>query len=199
MHYTQRMNFLAHLHLATLADSSLLGNLLADFVRGNPQGEYSPEIVAGIMMHRRVDVMTDILPLVKEARGYFSADYRRVAPITLDVLWDHFLSRNWDKLMPDCSLPDFIEHAQCQILPHLPLTPARFQNLNAYLWPERWLERYAELPFIADVLQGMANRRPKLAALAGSFHDIEQHYQPLEQLFWAFYPAMMAQAQDKQI
>ncbi|MFV8757480.1 ACP phosphodiesterase, partial [Yersinia enterocolitica] len=109
------------------------------------------------------------------------------------------LSRNWDKLMPDCSLPDFIEHAQCQILPHLPLTPARFQNLNAYLWPERWLERYAELPFIADVLQGMANRRPKLAALAGSFHDIEQHYQPLEQLFWAFYPAMMAQAQDKQI
>ncbi len=199
MHYTQRMNFLAHLHLATLADSSLLGNLLADFVRGNPQGEYSPEIVAGIMMHRRVDVMTDTLPLVKEARGYFSADYRRVAPITLDVLWDHFLSRNWDKLMPDCSLPDFIEHAQCQILPHLPLTPARFQNLNAYLWPERWLERYAELSFIADVLQGMANRRPKLAALAGSFHDIEQHYQPLEQLFWAFYPAMMAQAQDKQI
>ncbi|MEQ2016588.1 ACP phosphodiesterase, partial [Photorhabdus bodei] len=27
------MNFLAHLHLATLADSSLLGNLMADFVR----------------------------------------------------------------------------------------------------------------------------------------------------------------------
>jgi acyl carrier protein phosphodiesterase len=31
------MNFLAHLHLAHLADSSLPGNLLADFVRGNPQ------------------------------------------------------------------------------------------------------------------------------------------------------------------
>ena len=199
MHYTQRMNFLAHLHLATLADSSLLGNLLADFVRGNPQGEYSPEIVAGIMMHRRVDVMTDTLPLVKEARGYFGTDYRRVAPITLDVLWDHFLARHWDKLMPDCSLPNFIEHAQCQILPHLPQTPTRFQNLNAYLWPERWLERYAELPFIADVLQGMANRRPKLAALAGSFHDIERHYLPLEQLFWAFYPAMMTQARYKQI
>ncbi|CNH35245.1 acyl carrier protein phosphodiesterase [Yersinia thracica] len=193
------MNFLAHLHLATLADSSLLGNLLADFVRGNPQGEYSPEIVAGIMMHRRVDVMTDTSPLVKEARGYFSADYRRVAPITLDVLWDHFLARNWDKLVPACSLPDFIEQAQYQILPHLSLTPARFQNLNAYLWPERWLERYAELPFIADVLQGMANRRPKLAALAGSFYDIEQHYQPLERLFWDFYPAMMQQAQHKQI
>ncbi|MFA3777736.1 ACP phosphodiesterase [Yersinia sp. 1652 StPb PI] len=193
------MNFLAHLHLATLADSSLLGNLLADFVRGNPQDEYAPEIVAGIMMHRRVDVMTDAQPLVKEARRYFSADYRRVAPITLDVLWDHFLARNWDKLVPDYTLPGFIQHAQSQIVPHLPQTPARFQHLNAYLWRERWLERYAELPFIADVLQGMANRRPKLAALAGSFQDIEQHYQPLEQLFWAFYPAMMLQAQRQQI
>jgi acyl carrier protein phosphodiesterase len=193
------MNFLAHLHLATLADSSLLGNLLADFVRGNPQGEYSPEIVAGIMMHRRVDVMTDTLPLIKEARTYFSANYHRVAPITLDVLWDHFLARHWGRLVPDCTLPDFIQHAQSQILPHLPQTPARFQHLNACLWPERWLERYAELPFIADVLQGMANRRPKLAALAGSFYDIEQHYQPLEQLFLAFYPTIMLQAQRKQI
>lgn len=193
------MNFLAHLHLAALADSSLLGNLLADFVRGNPQGAYTHDIVAGIMMHRRVDVMTDTLPLVKEARTYFSTDYRRVAPITLDVLWDHFLARHWDRLMPDCTLPDFIQHAQSQILPHLQQTPARFQHLNAYLWSERWLERYAELHFIADVLQGMANRRPKLAALAGSFHDIKQNYQSLEVIFLEFYPDMMLHAQHKQI
>ncbi|WP_424719193.1 ACP phosphodiesterase, partial [Klebsiella quasipneumoniae] len=43
------MNFLAHLHLAHLADSSLPGNLLADFVRGNPAADYQPEVVAGIM------------------------------------------------------------------------------------------------------------------------------------------------------
>ncbi|MCV5245975.1 ACP phosphodiesterase, partial [Escherichia coli] len=53
------MNFLAHLHLAHLADSSLPGNLMADFVRGNPQGDYPAEIIDGIYMHRRIDVMTD--------------------------------------------------------------------------------------------------------------------------------------------
>lgn len=42
------MNFLAHLHLAHLADSSLPGNLMADFVRGNPQGDYPAEIIDGI-------------------------------------------------------------------------------------------------------------------------------------------------------
>ena len=52
------MNFLAHLHLAHLADSSLSGNLLADFVRGNPADEWPADVVEGIFMHRRIDVIT---------------------------------------------------------------------------------------------------------------------------------------------
>ncbi len=35
------MNFLAHLHLAHLADSSLPGNLMADFVPRQPAGRLS--------------------------------------------------------------------------------------------------------------------------------------------------------------
>ena len=65
------MNFLAHLHLAHLANSSLSGNLLADFVRGNPAEDYSPEVVDGIFMHRRIDVLTDepvsIAPTIRDS------------------------------------------------------------------------------------------------------------------------------------
>ncbi|KOC94422.1 ACP phosphodiesterase, partial [Winslowiella iniecta] len=59
------MNFLAHLHLATLANSSLLGNLMADFVRGNPHNDWPQPVAAGILLHRRIDVMTDSLPEVR--------------------------------------------------------------------------------------------------------------------------------------
>ncbi|WON76220.1 ACP phosphodiesterase [Serratia sp. UGAL515B_01] len=193
------MNFLAHLHLAQLAESSLLGNLLADFVRGNPAGIYDPAVVTGIMMHRRVDVITDTLPEVKACRDAFSAEFRRVAPITLDVVWDHFLARHWQQLEPTCSLRDFTLQAQSLIEPYLLQTPQRFQKLNSYLWPERWLERYAELPFIAEVLQGMASRRPRLSALAGSFTEVERHYHQLETYFWQFYPRMMQQAKSKSL
>ncbi|ANC41026.1 ACP phosphodiesterase [Hafnia alvei] len=191
------MNFLAHLHLASLANSSLYGNILADFVRGNPQGNYSDKVIDGIFMHRRVDVMTDRLPQVLEAKRFFREEFRRVAPITLDVVWDHFLALHWQELEPAISLQAFINRAQIEIVPMLPDSPERFQNLNAYMWQERWLERYAELPFIAKVLQGMANRRPKLGALAGSFIDIENNYVLLEQTFWQFYPQMIAQAKAK--
>ncbi|AIU73881.1 ACP phosphodiesterase [Hafnia alvei] len=191
------MNFLAHLHLASLANSSLYGNILADFVRGNPQGNYSDKVIDGIFMHRRVDVMTDRLPQVLEAKRFFREEFRRVAPITLDVVWDHFLALHWQELEPAISLQAFVNRAQIEIVPMLPDSPERFQNLNAYMWQERWLERYAELPFIAKVLQGMANRRPKLGALAGSFIDIENNYTLLEQTFWQFYPQMIAQAKAK--
>ncbi|MCT4713486.1 ACP phosphodiesterase [Enterobacteriaceae bacterium H18W14] len=193
------MNFLAHLHLASLAQSSLLGNLLADFVRGNPDDSFAPDIVEGIYMHRRVDVLTDGLPEVTTAKRWFRPETRRVSPITLDVMWDHFVSRHWATLNPQIELADFIAHARADIVPHLPNTPPRFINLNNYLWEERWLERYSDMDFIANVLNGMATRRPKLDALRASWQDLEDHYEPLEELFWQFYPRMMALAEQKSL
>ncbi|WP_333495176.1 ACP phosphodiesterase [Kluyvera sp. CHPC 1.251] len=191
------MNFLAHLHLAHLANSSLSGNLLADFVRGNPQQDYPADIVDGIYMHRRVDVMTDNLPQVKEAREWFRPETRRVAPITLDVMWDHFLSRHWAQISPEIALPEFTRYARSEVAMVLPDAPARFQTLNEHLWSERWLERYGEMDFIQRVLNGMASRRPKLDALRDSWHDLDAHYDALETRFWQFYPQMMAQAKNK--
>lgn len=193
------MNFLAHLHLASLARSSLLGNLLADFVRGNPDGNFAPDIVEGIYMHRRVDVLTDGLPEVTAAKQWFRPETRRVSPITLDVMWDHFISRHWSRLSPDIGLVEFVAHAQASIVPHLPDTPPRFINLNNYLWQERWLERYGDMAFIANVLNGMASRRPKLDALRASWFDLDTHYEPLEALFWQFYPRMMSLAEQKSL
>ncbi|ADO49655.1 ACP phosphodiesterase [[Enterobacter] lignolyticus] len=193
------MNFLAHLHLAHLADSSLSGNLLADFVRGNPGDAYPAEVVDGIRLHRRIDALTDNLPEVKEAREWFRPQTRRVAPITLDVMWDHFLSRHWQQLSPEMPLPDFIRYAHSQVSVILPDAPPRFVNLNNYLWSERWLERYQEMAFIQRVLNGMASRRPKLDALRDSWYDLDAHYAALEQRFWQFYPRMMRQAKNKQL
>lgn len=191
------MNFLAHLHLAHLADSSLSGNLLADFVRGNPETHYSPDVVEGIFMHRRIDVMTDNLPQVREAREWFRSETRRVAPITLDVMWDHFLSRHWSEISPDFPLKDFVRYAHTQVATILPESPPRFINLNNYMWSEKWLERYRDMDFIQNVLNGMASRRPRLDALRDSWYDLDTHYDALEERFWQFYPQMMEQARRK--
>ena len=193
------MNFLAHLHLAQLADSSLLGNLMADFVRGNVQSQWPEPVVAGISMHRRLDVLTDNLPEVREARQFFRAETRRVAPITLDVIWDHFLALHWDKLHPAQSLVAFTAAAEREIMPQLPGTPEGFIELNSVMWRERWFEHYAEPTRLARVLSGMAHRRPRLAALRDSYQDFVDHYQQLEPLFFHFYTRLMEAARQQQL
>lgn len=191
------MNFLAHLHLAHLAESSLLGNLLADFVRGNPHEQWPTPVADGILMHRRLDAMTDNLPEVQEARPLFRPETRRVAPITLDVVWDHFLARHWNSFSPDITLQAFSHFAEQRIVPHLASTPEGFQALNAVMWRERWFEHYADPARIARVLNGMAQRRPRLIALRDSWQDFTDHYAQLEALFFRFYPRLMLLAQSK--
>jgi len=193
------MNFLAHLHLASLANSSLLGNLMADFVRGNVQSQWPEAVVAGIAMHRRLDVLTDNLPEVREARELFRAETRRVAPITLDVVWDHFLALHWDKMHPQQSLPAFTAAAEHAIVPQLAGTPESFIELNAVMWRERWFEHYADPARIARVLSGMAHRRPRLAALRDSAQDFTDNYAQLEPLFFRFYPRLMADARAQRL
>ena len=185
------MNFLAHLHLASLANSSFLGNLMADFVRGTPEEQYSAPVAAGIRLHRRIDTLTDSHPLGRGARQLFRPEYRRYAPITLDVVWDHFLSLHWSQFEPKTSLTDFTQHVRTVIEPQLAFTPVKFQELNEFMWPQRWLIRYQEIPYIGQVLAGMAKRRPKLAALRETNQDFTDNYQSLEKIFFRFYPQMM--------
>lgn len=112
---------------------------------------------------------------------------------------DHFLSRHWTQLSPDFPLPAFVRYAHAQVEIILPESPPRFVNLNNYLWSEKWLERYRDMDFIQDVLNGMASRRPRLDALRDSWYDLDNHYDALEERFWRFYPRMMTQAKNKQL
>ena len=193
------MNFLAHLHLAQLAGSSLLGNLMADFVRGDPRQHWSMPIADGILMHRRLDVMTDSLPEVREARQLFRPETYRVAPITLDVIWDHFLARHWSSFHPTLTLAQFSAAAEQEIVPQLRGTPVEFQSLNSVMWRERWFEHYAQPARLKTVLHGMASRRPRLAALRDSYNDFNAHYSALETLFFQFYPRLINLAQSQQL
>uniref|UniRef100_UPI003FA0B52C ACP phosphodiesterase n=1 Tax=Enterobacter hormaechei TaxID=158836 RepID=UPI003FA0B52C len=84
-----------------------------------PSIDYSQAVIDGIRMHRRIDVLTDTHPLVKQARQLFPNEYRRVAPITLDILWDQILSLHWDKFEPDIPLLEFVTYVRNTIEPDL--------------------------------------------------------------------------------
>ena len=182
------MNILAHLHLASLVSSSLIGNTVADFVKGDPYITYANDIADGIMLHRKIDNMTDSLLEVKQAKLLFRQTHRRVASIALDIVWDHFLSKQWLTFGIMGTVREFNQYTKQQIQPFITQYPIDYQNFMQAMWQGEWLENYASIDFIEKVLSGMAKRRPKLFLLKENIIDIQQNYSELKALFAVLYP-----------
>jgi acyl carrier protein phosphodiesterase len=191
------MNILAHLHLATLANSSLIGNTVADFIKGDPYLVYGCNIADGIMLHRKIDSLTDNLFEVKQAKLLFRKSHQRVAPITLDIVWDHFLSKHWAKYGLLKSVAEFNQTTKALIQPYITVYPVDYQHFMNAMWQEEWLVNYAFIDFVGDVLRGMAKIRPKLSLLKETIVDIKQNYVQLESLFFLLYPKICLAVKDR--
>ncbi|USD66968.1 ACP phosphodiesterase [Vibrio sp. SCSIO 43136] len=186
------MNFLAHLHIAEHSNSSLLGNLLGDFVKGDPDKQYPATISQGIRLHRFVDSYTDTHPIVKQAKLCFPSELRRFAPIALDMFWDHCLASDWQRYHQG-TLSDFCDYAYEQTRTELTL-PARYTQVSDAMWQGRWLESYAHFDNMSYALSRMAMRSPRMGALANTSHYLHSHYHHLTELFTALYPEILAAA-----
>ena len=190
------MNFLAHLHLARPTPVSRLGNLLGDFVRGRPDDRFSPEIWRGIMHHRHLDAFTDSHPAWRESRKRLAPERVRFAGIVVDVFYDHFLSRHWNRFAIDGeSLADFIDQCHRDLKSAASLGPADANLVIARMETQGWLASYAELAGIDEALHRISRRSPRLAPMAEAIADLERDYAGFETDFLRFYPDAVARSE----
>lgn len=190
------MNYLAHLHIAEASDSNLLGNLLGDFVKGNPSEQFSEDIVQGIRLHRWVDAYTDSHEVMILAKALFPATTRRFSPIALDMFWDHCLAKHWQRFHSQ-SLRQFVLDAERKVkIDHSSSLPERYMMVSDKMWQGRWLESYADFENIHFALQRMSLRRERMKPLAECYVSLEDSYQELESLFFSLYPQVLEKAKS---
>ena len=184
------MNYLAHLHLGGQRPDQLLGSLYGDFVKGRLQGQFAPEVEAGIQLHRRIDVFTDRHPLVDIALGRFSDTRRRYAGIVLDVFFDHCLARDW-RLYADQPLAQFTADVY-RVLSREPQLPERLAKIAPHMVANDWLGSYRDFETLERVFLGISRRLSRPEELAGAMQDLNALYEPLSEDFRAFYPQLQA-------
>ncbi|MBA5764405.1 DUF479 domain-containing protein [Vibrio sp. 404] len=190
------MNFLAHLHIAQSCQSSMLGNLLGDFVKGDPMRQFPVEVAQGIRLHRFVDSYTDSHAVIRRAKTNFSSKQRRFAGIALDVMWDHYLAVNWTNYHSS-ELDEFCLQAELMVRQEQTMpVPERFQLVTTRMWQGRWLESYQHLDNIEFALMRMSERSSRMAPLAECFTSLEQHYAEFELLFNEFYPQLLSVSRE---
>ena len=188
------MNFLAHLHIASVTNTSFVGNFLGDFVKGDPEGQFNSDIVQGIRLHRFVDSYTDQHQIIKSLKPLFPEPLRRFSPIALDMFWDHCLAKHWDDFA-FTSLADFCRQAQLQVEAESRLEenalPSRFEKVSQLAWQNRWFERYAKIETITFGLQRIALRSPRMARLEDTGQTLLEHYDLLSEQFFTLYPDVL--------
>ena len=184
------MNFLAHLALAGPSDASRIGNILGDFEKGTEEAllERLPkEIVAGILMHRQIDLFTDRHPVFRQARLLLAPERRRFAGIIIDIYFDHFLSQHWSRYHPG-TVTDFIQAVYQGFDRHPDWLGKEFGPLVPRLKRENWLASYASVEGLAQTLDRVANYSPRFAPVADAMPDLLEHRAPFEEHFLSFYP-----------
>ena len=189
------MNYLAHAYLAGTAGRFLVGNLIADFVKGSADKGYGPEITAGVIFHRKVDAFADTHRMTAASRKLFQPARRRTAGIVLDICHDHFLAKNWHQYA-DIELAVFISRVYDQLQLHLDLLPEPFRRVFPRMLEQDWLTSYRSLRGVQLALTRISRRLRGDIRLDDAMADITDNYGALEGNFSVFFPDLIEFARN---
>jgi len=184
------MNYLAHLYLSGKSEKILVGNFIGDYVKGNQYKNYADEIAQGILLHRYIDSFTDKHGKCREAKQPFRADFRLYSGIVVDVIFDHFLAKNWHNYST-VSLREFTKWSHAVLLAHYQFLPALVQRFLPFLIQSRRLESYASVEGIARVIEIMGKHSSLPSKPQAVKAVLLKNYKSLEENFEAFMPDLI--------
>jgi acyl carrier protein phosphodiesterase len=190
------VNFLAHIYLSGNDPNIQLGNFIGDFVKGrNLAEQFEANVARGIELHRAIDEFTDRHPVVKLSKVRLRDKYRHYAPVIVDIFYDHYLARNWDRFHKTF-LPDFAEQTYNMIMSREDILPEKVKWMMPYMIKGNWLANYARIDGIGRVLNGMSRRTPYDSKMHEAVEDLQVHYQEFENEFFDFFPELEKHSKD---
>jgi acyl carrier protein phosphodiesterase len=176
------MNYLAHAFLGSHSEAELVGQLIADEIKGNQFERYPRDLAIGIQMHRWIDHTTDESPHLSNIKQTLRPVTGKFTGIALDVIMDHFLSIHWNRYHP-LPLSEFISHVYTTLVKYRAhWTPMGTYRLEKMI-EQNWLQRYQTLEGIELTMRQMTLRKPILKPLLETQQLIENHKTALDQAF----------------
>lgn len=181
-----RMNYLAHLYLSGNSEKLLVGNFIGDYVKGSQFKNYPQEISDGILLHREIDFFTDNHMRHREAKRYFRDDFGLYSGIVVDLIYDHFLAKNW-RHYSDVSLRTFAKRSHAILLSNFRILPVRVQSFLPFLIQNKRLESYATIEGIVKSLSIMSRYTSLPPNWDKAEFVLRANYKPLEDNFSIFF------------
>jgi len=188
------MNFLAHLYLSGNQSEIIIGNFIADHVKGNKADLFSSGIRAGIGLHRAIDLFTDTHPAVRAAVNRLRPGYRKYAGVIVDMYFDHFLANGW-KNWSDEPLKLFTSRMYEILMGSFQVLPTRTMHMLPYMVEHDWLYNYGNFEGLHLALSGMSRRTPFQSNMETAAEKLREDYAFYQESFNVFFPEMVNYAE----
>jgi acyl carrier protein phosphodiesterase len=151
------VNYLGHFLLSYPREELVVGNFIADFVKGKKYQHYPSGISQGILMHRFIDEFTDTHEASLHCKMLLYPVVGKLAGVALDVLYDHILAKHFFNYTSE-SLQDFADACYHILSQHKKLMPLRSKYILHYMQKHNWLCRYDSEDGIQTTLKNMSRR-----------------------------------------
>lgn len=190
------MNHLAHALLAGDDEALRLGGMLGDFVHGQPDASlFPPRVVAGIRLHRAIDVYTDAHPEVLAAKALLPSPYRRYAGILLDMWFDRCLARDFSRWSAQ-PLPEYSVALRALLWRQDALLPPPLRRFRNYMEAHGLPTGYADDAVLREALGGIGQRLSRANPLDSAFPVLLEREAELQGRFEAFFPELRGFARE---
>ncbi|HXB11883.1 MAG TPA: ACP phosphodiesterase [Bacteroidia bacterium] len=180
------MNFLAHMFLAGDEEELIVGNFIADSVKGNHYKNYAPRVMQGILMHRATDYFSDTHPTYLKSVHRLAPKHGKFSGVITDMLYDYLLASSWNEFS-DTDLEEFTKKTYAILLAHQSAMPEKSRIILHYMSKHNWLLSYKELNGIERALKGLSERmkyyHPMNEAVKEFNADIHLYQQDFNEFF----------------
>ncbi|MEC3908694.1 acyl carrier protein phosphodiesterase [Tamlana sp. 2201CG12-4] len=190
------MNYLAHIYLSGDNDLVTIGNFIADGIKGKRYKKYPKAIQTGILLHRHIDTFTDAHETVRLSTKRLHKKYGHYSGIIVDILYDHFLAKNWDKYS-NIPLKDYVEAFYDSLKEHYDILPLRIQKMMPYMVSDNWLLSYKSIEGISRVLDGMNRRTKNRSSMNEAVVELQEFYEAFENEFSSFFEELIVSSNKK--
>lgn len=190
------MNYLAHIYLSGESDLVTIGNFMADGIKGKDYKKHSKEVQIGILLHRHIDTFTDAHKTVRKSTKRLHSKYSHYSGIIVDILYDHFLAKNWNKysVVP---LDEYVDSFYDSLEKNHSLLPARIQKMIPFMMADNWLLNYGSIEGISRVLEGMNRRTKNRSGMDEAVKELEIFYNEFESEFSTFFEELIEFSNQK--
>lgn len=176
---------------------ALAGAYLGDFVRGRVDDLVDLPVLTrqGITLHRKVDAFTDAHPIWRESADRLPSGLRRLAGIVIDIVYDHYLCRHWDRYS-ETPLPEFAQLCYGSLLSRTQFMEEDARRGVRRMQEQDWIQTYLEPEGIDLAFRRLSRRSRALVELPKATESFRNSYDELEQDFLAYYPKLIQFAEE---